>query len=241
MKKRLFQTICILFIPATISASPIVIENENWCSGGEILKRNLLLGIGQGDKLESMLNLTIEPSSGAILPPLFLAETYEVISDPGENPSSVRTKIVSDGELGDRVVDHKGFFNEWFRGLFEETPLGGFNGTLLQDVKVPVKNENGELVDQLLKAACEFQSLSPYLTEEKNPVSDEDKGYLRQYIWVNIIVSPEVPYGVVSFTYKSWESDTINKPQTKVQSEFKLRSVSRLIPVQLLKRGQTPI
>ena len=233
MKRRLFHTFCFLFIPFTINAGPIVIEDANWCSGSEILKRNLLFGIAQGDKIESLFNVTVEPSSGVILPTFSLAETYEVISSPGENPSYVRTKIVACGELGDRLVDHKGFFNEWFRGLFEETPLGGFNGTLLEDVKVPVKNENGELVEQLLKTACLFQSLSPYLTEEKNPVSDEDKGYLRHYVWLRIIISPEVPYGVVSFTYKSWESDTINKPQTKVHSEFSLKSVSRLIPVQL--------
>lgn len=222
-----------LLIQFYLNASPIVIDDANWCSGSAILKRNLLLGVENGDKIDARFNLTVEPSSGDNPKPNILVETYEAISAPGENPSSVRTKVVVSGELGDRIMDHRGFFNEWFRGLFEETPLGGFNGTILQDVTVPVKNSNGEIIHQPLQSACEFQSLAPYLTEAKNPVSDEDKNYLRHFEWVSIIVSPEVPYGVVSFTYKSWKSDTINKPQTKVQSEFSLQSVSRLIPVQL--------
>lgn len=233
MKSKLFQFLLIFLFSTSLYANPIILDDPNWCSGSEILKRNLLLGIQLEDTLSASITVTSEPSSGALLRPSILNETYEVIGTPVEDPSTVLTKITIPGELGDRVMDHKGFFNEWFRGLFEETPLGGFTGTILSDVTVPVKDENGDIVEQTLKAACLFVSITPYLTEEKNPVAEEDRGYLRHFEWLSIVVSPEVPFGVVSFTYKSWKSDTINKPQTKNQTEFKIQYVSRLIPVEI--------
>lgn len=248
MLKSYFLLSLILFLPfstqADPQAGPIVLNNKNWCNGSEILKVDLLQGILVGDKVETTQTLAVEPSSGAVPKITDLKEDFEVVEvsyDPVQKLTSTKTKIVVKGsELGDRIVYHPGFLNKFFRGLFEVSPIGAFNGTLLEDVTVPVKNADGTITPQKLKAACLFQSPSPYPAERDNPKSDDDRGYLRKYESLTIIVSPEVPYGVVSFTSKVWMSDTIDKPQTKNESSLSLRSVSRLIPVEVAYPVEAP-
>ena len=235
----------------TFSLSAIAADKKanetNWCTtAGEILKVKFLKAISYRDQVEVETDTFIIPSNGELPKDGSLmfqsrqTDTYLVEEAKGnpEERQTVRVKVTTKGKDGAdlvRIMDHRGFLHETeFANLIQQTTLGSLGGTLLENVKVQVLQENGTVVEVPLKYACKFESKVVHLTESQNPDKKADKKYLRKFEWLSIVISPEVPLGVVSYTHRLWMNDTVDKPQTHVVTKFNVKSVSRLLPFILL-------
>lgn len=231
----------------TFSFSALAEEKKanvtNWCTtAGEILKVKFLKEIADKDQLQVETETFIIPSNGELPKDGSLmfqsrqTDTYLVEEAKGnpEERQSVRVKVTTRGKDGAdlvRSMDHRGFLHETeFANLIQQTTLGSLGGTLLESVTVPVLQGNGTVVETPLKYACKLESKVVHLTESQNPDKKADKKYLRKFEWLSIVISPEVPLGVVSYTHRMWMNDTVDKPQTHIVTKFNVKSVSRLLP-----------